>query len=356
VTTITQRAEPVPRHDDPLAQAALCSLCPKLCRPTCPVSAGTGRESVAPWRISDAVVRGGTSGWTLPLAEQVASCTGCGACGEPCLPGTNLPEESRAARAAAASAGVLLPAATALRERVAATGSPRAPGPRPPGPGPAADDPGATTVLFAGCPADPAAALALFRAAGEPVRCAAEEACCGAVAFDLGLVPEATALAARAAAQLGDADRVVVATPSCARMMREEWPRLGVTGPPVVTAVEWLASSLDRLAFAPDPSPVAWHAPCTLARGLGVVDEPLAILRAIGADVREPLATGRATRCSGAGAAYPLVDPAGAEAVAAVRRTELAALDAPVVTACASAAKALGATDLLALAASRLAR
>jgi Fe-S oxidoreductase len=308
---------------------------------------------VAPWRISDAVVRGVAGGWTLPLAEQVASCTGCGACGEPCLPGTNLPEESRAARAAAASSGVLLPAARALRERIAATGSPRAPG--RPAAAPRAADPAATTVLFAGCPTDPAAPLALFRAAGEPVRCPADEACCGAVAFDLGLVPEATALATRASAQLGDAERVVVVTPSCARMMREEWPRLGVAAPPVVTAVEWLAASLDRLTFVPDPTPVAWHAPCALARGLGVVDEPLAILRALGAEVREPLATGRATRCSGAGAAYPLVDRSGAEAVAAVRRAELAALDAPAVTACASAAKALGATDLLALAASRLA-
>jgi Fe-S oxidoreductase len=305
---------------------------------------------VAPWRISDAVVRGTSSGWSLPLAEQVASCTGCGACGEPCLPGTNLAEESRAARAAAAAAGAVLPAGLAIRDRVATTGSPRR------GTRPGRDDAGATTVLFAGCPADPSAALALFEAAGEPVRCAADEACCGAVAFDLGLVPEAAALAARAAAQLGDAERVIVATPSCARMMREEWPLLGVVGPPVVTAVEWLASALPRLSFVPDPAPVAWHAPCTLARGLGVVDEPLRVLAALGREVREPLATGRTTRCSGAGAAYPMVDANGAEAVAAVRRAELATLAAPVVTACASAAKALGATDLLALAASRLAR
>lgn len=346
--TITQRAEPVPRHDDPLGQASLCALCPKLCRPTCPVSAATGRESVAPWRISDAVVRGTSAGWTLPLAEQVASCTGCGACGEPCLPGTNLPEESRAARAAAASAGVLLPAAVSIRNRVAATGSPRR------GTQPGRDDAGAATVLFAGCPGDPAAALALFAAAGESVRCAAAEACCGAVAMDLGLDP--VPLATRAAAQLGEAERVVVVTPSCARMMREEWPRLGIAAPPVVTAVEWLAAALPRLSFDTDAGPVAWHAPCTLARGLGVLAEPLRILDALGYVVREPAATGRSTRCSGAGAAYPMVDAAGAEAVAAVRRAELAALDAPVVTACASAAKALGATDLLALAAARLSR
>jgi Fe-S oxidoreductase len=133
--TITRRAGSVPVHEDPLAQAALCASCPKLCRPACPVSAATGRESVAPWRISAAVVRGAASGWAPSWAAeslvQVASCTGCLACAQPCLPGTNLPEESRAARAAAASAGAVLPAAQRIRARIAATGSslpPRLPG------------------------------------------------------------------------------------------------------------------------------------------------------------------------------------------------------------------------------------
>lgn len=351
--TITRRTEPVPRHDDPLAQAALCSLCPKLCRPQCPVAAGTGREAVQPWRISDAVVRGTSSGWSLPLAEQVASCTGCLACAQPCLPGTNLPEESRAARAAAADAGVLLPAAESLRNRVAATGSPR--GFSQSGRG----DDTATTVLWLGCPADGTsvgeAALALFAAAGEPARCEAAGDCCGAVTHDLGLTDETTALATRAAAGLAGADRVVVASPSCARMMRDEWPRLGLSAPPVTTAVEWLASVVSSLPLTPADGAVAWHAPCTLTRALGVVEEGPAILRALGYDVREPAATGADTRCSGAGAAYPLIDSDGAEAVAAVRRDELAALGAPAVTACASAGRALGATDLLVLAAGRLA-
>lgn len=350
--TITRRTEPVPRHDDPLAQAALCSLCPKLCRPQCPVAAGTGREAVQPWRISDAVVRGTSSGWSLPLAEQVASCTGCLACAQPCLPGTNLPEESRAARAAAAGAGALLPAAAALRERVASTGSPR----RASHP---AGDPGARTVLWLGCPTDGTAvgeaAVALFAAAGEPVRREADDGCCGAVTHDLGLTAETAALAARASASLAGAERVVAASPSCARMMREEWPRLGLAAPPVTTAVEWLASVVSSLPLTPAEGAVAWHAPCTLTRALGVVGEGPAILRALGYDVREPAATGIDTRCSGAGAAYPLVDREGAAAVAAVRRRELDALGAPRVTACASAGRALGATDLLVLAAGRLA-
>ncbi|HEX8003070.1 MAG TPA: (Fe-S)-binding protein [Mycobacteriales bacterium] len=336
--TITRNAAPRPAHDDPLAQAALCSLCPKLCRPTCPVQNATGRESAAPWRISDAVVRGVAGGWTADLAGQVAQCTGCGACGEPCLPGTNLPEESRAARAAAADAGVPLPAAVRLRDRVAATGSPRRV------PRPARGPRGAATVLLAGCPAGDeveAAALALFAAAGEEVRTVA--GCCGAVAADLGLAPEAAALRAALDAEVAGAE-VVAVSPSCARALGAR------------TAVEWLADRLHRVTFECDGGAVAWHAPCTLTRILGVEEAPRRVLDALGVEVREPAATGRQTRCSGAGAAYPLVDPAGAEAVAAVRRAELAALGAPVVTACPSAANALGGTELLVLAAARLAR
>lgn len=329
IRTLTSRTEPVPRHDEPLAQASLCSLCPKLCRPTCPVQGATGRESAAPWRISDAVVRGTVAGWTVPLAETVAQCTGCGACGDPCLPGTNLPEESRAARAAAHVAGASLPAAVRIRERIATTGSPR----RPSSFG---NDAVAGTALFLGCPARVTddvgdAALVLFAAAGEAVSCARDERCCGAVAFDLGLVPEATALANACA----PGERVVVASPSCARFMREEWPRLGVAAPSVTTAPEWLATA--PLAFA-EREPVAWHAPC-----LDRTPPPFAFT--------EP----PAHRCSGAGAAYPLVSAEGAAAVAGARRDDLDALGGERVTGCPSAARALDATHLLVHAAGRLA-
>lgn len=345
--TITARAEPVPRHEEPLEQAAFCALCPKLCRPACPVSSATGREAVAPWRISDAIVGAGANGWTVALATQAASCTGCLACAQPCLPGTNLPELSRAARAAAFAAGAPLPAAVSIRNRVAAAASPR----RDPQPG--CDLTG--VVLWGGCPADGTetadAAAALMAAAGESPSREATGDCCGAVALDLGLPDEARVLATRAAARLAGAERVVVVSPSCARMMREEWPHLGLEPPPVTTAVEWLQGALPSLPLAPASGPVAWHAPCTLTRALGVVEEGPAILRSLGHEPRGPV-----TACSGAGAAYPLVDPDGARRVAGACRASLDALGAPAVTACPSAARALGATDLLVLAAGRLAR
>ena len=362
--TQTARHEPSPRPADPLAQAGLCAACPKLCRPTCPVQAATGRESVAPWRISVTVRDAQSGGWDDGSLHAASSCTGCGACSHACLAGVTLPDESRAARAQAATQGVVLPAARALARRIAATGSPRRGSPW----GAAladGSDPAAPTMLHFGCavqsdvPQVGYAARLLFSAARQVVRCAADEGCCGAAALDVGLAGEARQLAAGLAAQLAGVAEVVVISPGCARVIRDEWPDWGLTPPTVRSAVEWLAAALAdgalTLPAADAAEPVAWHDPCTLARGLGVVAAPRAVLTALGVEVREPADTGLRTRCSGAGAGYPLVDPGGAEAVAAARRAELEALDADVATACPAAMRALGARDILELAADRIA-
>ncbi|HVF21336.1 MAG TPA: (Fe-S)-binding protein, partial [Mycobacteriales bacterium] len=347
--TTTHRDALPPLADDPLALAPLCASCPKLCAPACPVQTATGRESTAPWRISATVRDAVRDGWSEPALHAASSCTGCGACTHACLPGVRLPEESRAARASAASAGIRLPAADAVARRIAATGSPRPPDIHGVELAAGTDDT-AATALFFGCtvqsisPAVGRAARALFAAAAEAVRCAEGESCCGAAAADLGLADEAALLAARCADQLAGAERVVVLSPGCARTMRDDWLRLGVAGPPVVTSVEWLDTALSTGRLAPaggPPETVAWHDPCTLARLLGVVDAPRRVLTALGLSLVEPAATGLHTRCSGGGQGYPLVDAAGATAVAGVRRTELEALGAPVVSACPQAERML---------------
>lgn len=364
--TTTRRTEPAPYPDDALGQAAVCSRCPKLCRPSCPVQRATGRESVAPWRISATVRHAIDDGWDAGSAVIAASCTGCGACADACLAGIVLPVESRAARAAARRAGVALPGADDLADRIRATGSPL------PDPGAAeslaaASDPSATTALWLGCgvvdhdlPVG-RAALAVAAAAGVPVRCVAGAACCGAAALDRGLDEEARSLATRAADVVGSHDEVVLLSPGCTRMVREEWPRLGLRTPAVTTAPEWADNLLagGHLPVQPRAEAVAWHDPCTLTRGLGVVEPQRRVLAALGVVVHEPRATGRDTRCSGGGAAYPAVDPAGAAAVAVVRAAELTALSAPVATACPEAARALraagaGVRDILELVADRL--
>jgi Fe-S oxidoreductase len=364
--TTTKRAAPAPYPEDALGQAAVCSRCPKLCRPTCPVQHATGRESVAPWRISATVWRAVDTGWDAGSAVIAASCTGCGACADACLAGIVLPVESRAARAAARAAGVALPGADDLADRIARTGSPL-PDPAVADALAAASDPTATTALWLGCAVvdhdQPVAgaAMKIAAASGVPVRCVAAEACCGAAAADRGLAGEARQLATRAAETLADQDEVVLLSPGCARMVREEWPRLGLRTPAVTTAPEWADALLagGRLPVRPRTETVAWHDPCTLVRGLGVAEPQRRVLAALGVVVREPRTTGRDTRCTGGGAAYPVVDPVGAAAVAAARAAELASLGAPVATACPEAARALRSAgtdvrDILELVADRL--
>jgi len=352
---------------DPLSLVPVCAACPKLCAPSCPVQFATGREAAAPWRIAATVRDAARDGWAPAALHTAASCSGCGACSHACAPGVRLPEMSRAARATAAGESTTLPAADAMAARIATSGSPRPPD-RWAAELAAGSTTTAATALFFGCtvqthsPAIGRSAVALLAAAGEVVRCAPEEKCCGAAAVDLGLSAEAAVLATSCAAQLDGAQRVVVVSPGCARMMRDEWPRLGVSGPDVVTAVEWLDLALADGALPAPPQSggaVTWHAPCTLVRLLGVVDPPLRVLGALGYDVREPLASGVHTRCAGGGQGYPLVDADGSRAVAMVRANELTTLAAPVVSACPQAERMLTSAgaptrDILEVAAERL--
>jgi Fe-S oxidoreductase len=307
------------------------------------VEQATGREAVAPWRIS-ATVRDAVAGntWTRESLTVASSCTGCGACTDACLPGVTLPAVSRAARAHAARSGELLPAAVAMAARLDSTGLPR----RDRDAVPALPADGRVAVLF-GCtvqahrPRVGTALRSLLNAAGEPARgCGTPESCCGAAALDLGLTDQALRLANELAERLAGADEVVAVSPGCVRMIRDEWPRLGVVAPPVRTAVEWLAGAL-AMGRLPVPAAagdqgdaVGWHDPCTLARVLDVTDAPRQVLAALGLEVRMPPESGRETTCSGAGAAYDLVDAPGAAAVGRARAGQLAALTAPVVSAC----------------------
>ncbi len=64
---------------------ALCALCPRLCRPACPVAVGTGREAATPTAIAGVLLD-----WQRGLvsdehaAHAAALCTHCGGCQDHC--------------------------------------------------------------------------------------------------------------------------------------------------------------------------------------------------------------------------------------------------------------------------------
>src|SRR3954464_5064327 len=75
---------PVLAARDP--ETTLCTFCPKLCRPACPVSTVEGRETVTPWgkmRAMGEVARGVAPADAARLAPAYA-CTGCERCFELC--------------------------------------------------------------------------------------------------------------------------------------------------------------------------------------------------------------------------------------------------------------------------------
>ena len=73
-----------------------CALCPRLCRPACPVTVGTGREAATPTAIAGAVLQAERGRWTnSQVAAAVTLCTDCGACEDHCHIGSPLPETLR---------------------------------------------------------------------------------------------------------------------------------------------------------------------------------------------------------------------------------------------------------------------
>lgn len=326
----------LPTIVDVRASAEHCSYNAKLCRSACPVAAATGKESVTPWGINRAITAAADAGAVSEAtAAAVYGCTGCRACGGLCLHGVDLPTNVRAARAAVVTAG-LAPAGVAE-----ATGVVRAPA----GELAAGSTAGASTVVYPGCrSADGVALAAVLGAAEEPYDVVAAPTCCGARSVDIGYVDQGTQEAEDLRHRLAPAERIVVADPHCAR-----WLRVDHADERVVTLPQFVASLVERLDLRPPDAPVAWHDPCWMGRGMGIYDQPRAVLAAAGARLVEPAHTRDHGRCTGGGMGYPEADPEGAKGVLAGRAEELRAVvgdDGTVVTGCPTAASRLRSAGL----------
>ncbi len=324
------------------------SFCPKMCTFACPVEAATGRDDAVPWSFHRAVTDL-AEGRRSPeeLAPDLVACTGCLACREPCAFDQDVPDQVRAGRAVARPH---TPAAEAALAHIAA-------GDRPDGTAAAHDAvrqvAAGATVLHAGCqdPAEVVAAAArLLVAAGHEVTVVAD-GCCGQLAHDLGGVEVAEARARHRATQLDTAGSIVSLDPHCA-------PALPAGAS--ITDLWTLLADAELGWRTDDAGTAAYHDPCVLARGAGVVDPPRQLLARAGVEVVEPEFHGTATACSGAGMGLALLDPEAADATGQRRAGHLAATGADrTVTACSRAAERLRAVgqptdDLAVLLAARL--
>ncbi|MGH3623812.1 MAG: (Fe-S)-binding protein [Sciscionella sp.] len=159
-------------------------------------------------------------------------------------------------------------------------------------------------ALFATCltdtffPATARAVVELLERLGCTVDFPLEQTCCGQMHFNTGYSEHAAALAVRHAKLFAGYDAVVVPSGSCAAMVRENYPRLGIDGMPtvdsgrhsVVAAGGALTYELSEFLVdvlgvtdvgAYFPHRVTYHPTCHSLRMLGVGERPLRLLRAV---------------------------------------------------------------------------
>jgi Fe-S oxidoreductase len=348
-----------------------CTYCPKLSRAACPVSNIEHSETVTPWgkmSLAHFAARG-----DVPVdAEHAApawACTSCYACRERCDHRNEVAAALTDTRAEMFARGAAPLAAREIAARFAA---------RSEGVARAVDalvdvlqddprEPDAPALLI-GCgyarhapEVARDAARAVTALVGRPHRLVRR--CCGLPLLHAGDRDGFLAAARLLVSEVLPSPRLVVVDPGCARALDGEYPRLGLSAPPVDLFVDLAARGRHRLEAAAHGAALRWHDPCQLGRGMGRYDEPRAVLSRLSG--RAPLEFQRARRegeCSGGGGLLPATRPESARGIAEARVAEHRALGGGVlVTGCAQSLRRFRragepAEDIVSLVARALAR
>ncbi len=364
-----ERPAPAPHAERVREATETCVRC-GACMAVCPVyRAGRREELVARGKLN--LLRGLADDELAPGPETVKAvgrCLLCGRCQEKCpnqvpAPGgiqaarcalaeqvgapffkrmalTGLLPEPRRLELAARALGPALKAAPALSglhlRLPALAGLERVPAPSGPpfwagAPQRVAGPKGAPSLaLFAGCVAAylrPELARHMVRLLSKrfTVLIPPGQGCCGLPALAAGLEEPAARLARRNldALSAAGADLVVTACGSCAHTLAAELPRLA-PGPEadrlagrVREVSQVLCQEPALLAGRGQGRAAAVHDPCHLKIGMGVSEEPRAMLAAAGAEV---VAMAGADQCCGGGGLFSLAEPGLSRRIFAPRR------------------------------------
>ncbi len=336
-----------------------CVFCPKLCRSACPVSNTEPRETLTPWgKMSMAYfVANESVALARSFADPAWACTGCFGCREQCDHRNDVAGTLFDARAALADQGMAPPSAARviegfeqhgvrLAERNVVLRSL------------SEVDAKAPTALLLGCSASRGDGVdrdaVLATAAIVRDRVSLVNVCCGAPLLYAGDKLGFAKQGERLARALERKERLIVVDAGCAAAIRVHHASNGVSMP---VAVEHFAESavreIGRLECVPGlaDGPVRYHDACQLGRGLGVYDQPRALLsRALGRAPEEFERNREGGRCSGAGGLLPITMPEVAARIGRERIDEHRAQGGgTVVSTCGSSLRAFrkqGATAL----------
>lgn len=186
--------------------------------------------------------------------------------------------------------------------------------------------------------------LLLERLGVEPVF-PADQTCCGQPFFNSGFHEQARDLAIKWLHTFGQSDLPVVSpSGSCVDMVRHHYPALFPSGSAEHALAldlagrtfefsEFLVHQLKQIDVgAVFPHRVTYHASCHLARGLGIREEPLQLLRAVRCLELVPLED--AETCCGFGGVFSVVYPEVSRAMLQDKLNHILESGAEVVVAC----------------------
>lgn len=243
--------------------------------------------------------------------------------------------------------GQVVPRLAAVPFRDTFRGRPRKPGPK------GASE---TVILFTGCMANHAytgvaqATVDVLEAVGVRVVVPEEQACCGAAMLNMGDRDTALAQARVNATALGAAleahprARIVTPCSTCTMALTRHHPELLADEALAETALAVAAASMDVSAYladvvgperlaaritAPLAKRITYHDPCHLARGLGVREQPRALLRLACGEHFTDMA--EADRCCGMAGTYFLSNPGTSQTIQERKVGNVAASGADVV-------------------------
>jgi len=263
-----------------------------MCRRNCPIYNVTGRM-VHSSTGKNRVIRGYMEGKVKPskeLVEAVFTCTLCGNCDVMCaVPNT---EHFIALRQELVEKGFLVGALDEVSSNVERTGSIYAQ--------PMAEPRKGKVTVYAGCRWGYRAnmlkrILQVLELAGLEPRIG-DELCCGYPLRVFGFKDRYEQHKRLVIERLGEEEEVLTLCPTCTVELAEE------CGLPARHALQAVAERIDHLKVRhPLDATVTYHDPCHNARYMGVVEEPRALLRHIGARIVEMPAHGAHTTCCGGG-------------------------------------------------------
>jgi len=325
------------------AQKALetCGYCPKLCRSTCPVSNVEAREALIPWaKMSSAWL---SARGDLPPDRDTAQtswgCSGCHRCTSFCEHQNPVADTLYAARAESRAAG-LAPEAVLASERrqglrVAQAGAALTDLAREPG-----VHHHSQVALLVGCAylrkARPEAHAMVRSVVALLGSVRLVSGCCGAPLLHAGDRAGFEAARAGIEDQVQNAHTFVVGDPGCALSLSGMSTRTRV-----LPFVRLAADHVDKMRRIPglgEATPVRYHDPCALGRGLREYDAPRLVLeRALARKPDEFAEQREAAECSGAGGLLPSSMPETSARIADLRlQAHERAGGGQLVTACAS--------------------